>query len=339
MTLRKTAALVAATAVALLLAAAPAGAALPSNWDKGFNFTTWWHDTLATSASQDSMNMMVGTHANAIAIVATWYQQTATSTTMAPDGRTPDDSGVTTAIARAKARGLKVMVVPHVDSNDGVWRGQFAPTSASTWFANYQKMLLHYADLAQAAGAAQLSVGTEFKSLSGPAYAGNWKSLIAQVRKHFKGTLTYSANHDEYNNINWWSSLDIIGVSAYFPLAADTNDMTVADIVRNWQWYYIPALQQISQTYGRPVEFTELGYPSTTGALYRPNQVGTIYNDVQQNAGYEAFFEAFQSLSWFRGAYMWNWDGGWTGSGGIGDLSHLVQNKPAQTTITTWFAG
>jgi hypothetical protein len=340
MALRRTvAALLAAASILVLLPAAQAGASVPSNWDKGFNFTTWWNDTLGTQASAASMDQMTTTHANSIAIVVTWYQAGATSTTMAPDSRTPSDAAITTAISRARSRGLKVMLVPHVDSNDGVWRGSLTPTSASTWFANYTKMLVHYADLARTNKVAQLSVGTEFKSLSGSTYSSSWKSLIASVRQHFSGSLTYAANWDEYKSVNWWGSLNVIGVDGYFPLTLDPyTPMTADQIAAAWNQYYMADLQAVTKTYGRPLEFTEVGYTSTASNVFKPFQVLGAYDADAQVRAFNGLFQAFKSQAWFRGMYIWNWDGGWTGSGGSSDTSWLVQNKPAQSTITNWFS-
>jgi len=51
--------------------------------------------------------------------------------------------------------------MPIVDSPGG-WRGAFAPTVPSTWFANYQKMINRYADFARNNKADALSIGVEF---------------------------------------------------------------------------------------------------------------------------------------------------------------------------------
>ena len=45
-----------------------------------------------------------------------------------------------------------------------------------------------------------------------------WRKLIARVRQHYRGPLTYAANFDQYNTVGFWDALDVVGVNAYFPL-------------------------------------------------------------------------------------------------------------------------
>jgi len=45
-----------------------------------------------------------------------------------------------------------------------------------------------------------------------------WSKLIGRVREVFSGPLTYAANFDQYQDVGFWSELDLIGINAYFPL-------------------------------------------------------------------------------------------------------------------------
>ena len=45
-----------------------------------------------------------------------------------------------------------------------------------------------------------------------------WRRLASSVRQVFPGLLTYGANFDEFFDVSWWSSVDLLGINAYFPL-------------------------------------------------------------------------------------------------------------------------
>jgi hypothetical protein len=112
--------------VAAVAAPAPASAVgLPQGWTKGFNYTAWWQDGYSTTAAQASLDALATTGANEIALFPTWYMASATSSTVAADpARTPTDASLAIAVARAKAKGLKVMLRPSVDPLDGSSTGR-----------------------------------------------------------------------------------------------------------------------------------------------------------------------------------------------------------------------
>ena len=51
-------------------------------------------------------------------------------------------------------------------------------------------------------------IGTELEKFieHRPAY---WRELIAEVRKVYKGKLTYAANWDEYKRVPFWDALGL----------------------------------------------------------------------------------------------------------------------------------
>ena len=324
--MRRTAIILAGTILAFAAAAAPASA-LPSTWAKGFNYTAWWYDTYATSSAGTSLTNLKATGANSVAIIATWYQNDANSTTIAPDPqRSPTDASVRTAIARAKALGLKVMLRPMVDSQNGSFRGAFTPSSVSAWFTSYRAMISHYASLAAAEGVDSMQVGVEYKSLSGN--EAEWRSVVAAVRARYAGELTYAANWDEYQNVRWWDAVDTIGIDAYFPLASAT--------AAAWDTW-IAQIATVQARFAKPVVFTEIGYTSTLNNLSTPWAIGGTYDGPSQQVAYDAMFRAFETKSWFRGMYVWNWSTNPL-AGGVGHTGHTPQNKPGQATMTAWYS-
>ncbi len=300
------------------------------------------------------------TGANYTAIVVTQYEQTYTANTIAPettttpgydstkDSLSPTDDAVVAAIKNAQAQGLTVFLKPQVDSLDGVFRGSFAPTNPTAWFASYQTFILHYAQLASANNVGGLVIGTELASLSKSTYAANWDNIIAQIRASYPNlTLAYGANAtsatDEFTTVSFWDKVDIIGVDGYFPLT-NHADPTVAELVAAWTdsksgFNIVAALKALQSKYNKPLIFTELGYVSAAGtneAPYASAASGAAYDPTEQENCYEAFFEVFsQQSSWMKGVFWWAWN---VSPPGSNDRGYTPQNKPAATTtLPKWF--
>ena len=315
---------------------------------------------LQTPAGPQGAAAMRATGANYGSVVVTQYEQTYTANTIAPetastagynsssDPLSPTDAAVVAAIQNLQAQGLTVFLKPQVDSLDGTYRGDFAPTNPSAWFASYQTFILHYAQLASENGVGGLVIGTELASLTGPGYQTDWDNIIAQIRAAYPSlTLAYGANAtsatDEFTTVSFWDKVDIIGVDGYFPLT-DHADPTVAELVAAWTsnkngLNIVAALKTLQSTYNKPLIFTELGYVSATGtneAPYSSAAAGAAYDPTEQANCYEAFFEVFsQQSSWMKGVFWWAWT---VSPPGMMDIGYTPQNKPASTIVLPeWF--
>ena len=308
-----------------------------------------------TPAGPQGAAAIRATGANYGSVVATQYVQTSTSNTIAPetastpgydsstDPLSPTDAAVTAAIQNLQAQGLTVFLKPQVDSLDGTFRGNLAPTDPAAWFASYQTFILHYAQLASENGVGGLLIGTELASLTGSAYKTDWDNIIAQIRTLYPSLmLIYGANAtsatDEFTTVSFWDKVDIIGVDGYFPLT-DQADPTVAQLVAAWTsnkngLNIVAALRAVQSTYNKPLIFTELGYVSATGtneAPYSSAAAGAAYDPTEQANCYEAFFEVFsQQTSWMKGVFWWAWT---VSPPGAMDVGYTPQNKPAGTTV------
>jgi len=353
------------TALALLLIAAfiparttRAQAASSLGWDyKGFTIATYSQDELGSSNTAATLQQLARTGANAVTFAVSWYTDNVYSANIYRTSNTASDASLITAIQEARALGLKVMIKPHVDSLDGQWRAHIHPCSvtyaepcpaandlAGTWFANYTTIMNHYADIAQQQGASALCVGAELIDLStNPAYTGQWRSLIAGIRAHFGGKLTYSANWGsgdfatEYTRIPFWDALDYIGISAYFPLA-NTNTPTVAGMKSSWVNIIMPQISAVQQQWGKPVMFTEIGYRSADGTAQAPFDSWDAWPlDAQEQADcYEATFESWAAVPWFAGVNFWFWSTNPNTS--ATDTDYTVQNKLAANMVTSWYS-
>jgi hypothetical protein len=325
-------------ALVLSVAALAVPAIANAEWQRGVNFTTYGAWTYSGAGSDSSLQRAAADGNNSVEIIPTWFQQDATSTTIAPNGSTTTDASVLHAMQTAHALGMRVVLKPHDHTVTGTWVGTLAPSDVNAWFASYQNFIYHYADLAQQGGASQLVVGTELKSLSGSAYTSRWQQIIAGIRQRFSGKLTYAANWNEYGQVKFWGSLDYIGVDAYFPLV-NTVGASVSDLVSAWTSRgYVDSLHNISTAYGRPVLFTEIGYRSVSDTAIHPNiwtSTGTIDLGAQATA-YEAAFETFAGRPWFAGMYWWNWPATLPSSGSNDDYPPVF--KPAESVMSSWNA-
>jgi hypothetical protein len=319
-------------------ASGPRTGVAAGSWARGFNFTNWTPDGYATPAAASSLAQLRATGADTVALIPTWYQARRDSTTIAPDrDKSPTDASLTVAVALAHANGLKVFLRPLVDATTPVSRTDFDPRSPAAWFASYERFIYHYASLAQRLGVDTFSVGAEFTSLDGPRYEAQWRLIIAGVRRRFHGPLTYSANtRAAWEHVRFWDALDAIGVDTYFPLAHGTP--STADLVGRWRASYLPPMAALAARYAKGVVLTELGYPSTTTALWTPWESRGRYSATAQQRGLDAALRAFTATRWFGGAMIWDWSTD-PRAGGAGRTNYTPQHKPAQATVERWFGG
>lgn len=239
--------------------------------------------------------------ANAVALVFLCQQHgTTLSCPNAPTRRE-----LRALVQSARSRGLRVMLKPHVETQEFSWRGEIRFDSESewrAWFENYTRVMLRYARL----DADAFCVGTELAATSHRAH--EWRTVIARVRARFHGALVYAAHFEEFEKIEWWDALDAIGVDAYFPLSITAAPIsTVDELVAAWQPYRT-RIQDLARATRKPILFTEVGYQSRTRSFETPWQRDpAVRDDRAQSFAYQAVFETFADARWWRGALWWDW--------------------------------
>lgn len=173
-------------------------------------------------------------------------------------------------IRQAHARGIRVILIPHLWVETGGWRGEIEPGSAAGWkkyHRSYRQFLMSWARAAAEFGADAMAIGVECVSWSGR-FSNVWSSIIADVRSVFSGPLTYSANWDEVDNVIFWDELDWIGVNAFYPLA-DHNNATYAEYVAGAR-AAIAGLTAAARVVGKPAILMEIGYTTRMDAAVEP---------------------------------------------------------------------
>jgi len=221
------------------------------------------------------------------------------------------DDGIAETTQLARKSNIKTLLKPHLWVRNS-WPGEIKMDDAENWeawFSNYQKFILHYAQLAEKNKIEILCIGTELTIAS--AHEERWRKLIQEIRKVYSGKLTYAANfNEEYQQVKFWDVLDFIGIQAYFPLS-QTNNPTTQEMANNWSMH-LQSVERVYKEYKKPVIFTEIGYKSTVDAAIEPwkwpqENKEAIPSDETQAKCYEAFFQTAWKKEWLAGAYFWKW--------------------------------
>ena len=216
--------------------------------------------------------------------------------------------GVLGLINLAKKKQLKVFLKPHVWYRKS-WIGDFTLEQEEdwkTWEKEYTAYILSFAKMAEEQQVDLFCVGTELKqvTLKRPLF---FRQLIKKVKQVYKGKITYAANWDNVEAVNFWGDLDYIGVDAYYVLS-DKKEPTVVELIKAWQPIK-QDLQKLSYSVNKPILFTEYGFEScdfNTKQTWGSNGVYGENQKAQVNA-YESLYKSFYNQDWFAGGFLWKW--------------------------------
>jgi hypothetical protein len=238
-------------------------------------------------------------------------------------------------VARARALGLRAMLKLHTwgpGFHEGKFPADIAMNGSDAWrafMANYRLYALRYARLAEDTGVDVFCIGTELAQASQAAVlAGDWRSLIEEVRSIYSGSLTYAAHSSEVEGVPFWDLLDYIGINGYYPIAG----LPAA----------LASLERLSVRWNRPVLFTEAGFASSSHALTEPWRAGpnkaspaSVRLDLQAEGFRRLLIELWHS-DFVWGVYIWKWhpNPDW---GGPTNADHTPQGKPAIDVIRNFY--
>jgi hypothetical protein len=276
-------------------------------------------------------------HATDIELTIEWSMKDVSSVdVMPPRDRADRDAMLDLVIDAAHERKLRVFLLPIVrleQRSMSEWRGTIRPRDPPTWWRSYRSFILHYADLAAKKSVDLFSVGSELISMESD--VESWKALIAETRKHFLGVLTYSANWDHFTELGFWSSLDVVGISAYPPLLPDESTLPDAASLDDGWHPFVDDLRRFAAARNLHYLFTEIGYPSHTEGALRPwDERPRGEPDLQlQLACYRSMFKMFARDDRLDGIFLWNY----FGQGGPIDRGYTPRGKPAADVIRYWF--
>lgn len=292
-----------------------------------------------SAATEETLDEMVRLGATWVSVTPFGRIWDLKSTTIDPVFEAPyrqNAEGITKLVEMAHARGLRVLLIPHLWVETGGWRAHIDPGTEEGWttyIANYTDFVLRWAKVAEAAHVDAVSIGVECLSWSTQRGA-DWSRLIRRVRDNFSGLLTYSANWDEAEHVIFWDQLDFIGINAFYPLAHDNNpdlESYVKQTIAVENFYSLghelkPAsaiyrmnAQQIAHwlrswvsVLDMPLVFVEIGYTSRAHSAIEPwkwpdHMVDVKIDEAEQARGLQALFDAFLPHPWFSGFFLWRY--------------------------------
>jgi hypothetical protein len=293
-------------------------------FQKGVNYTAEAPYNYDSAGARRMLEALPQYGINAIALMPYgWSARGKPEVRLQGEGGWESDEGMAQLARVAHARGMKVMLKP------AIWEAynlEFQSAQDRTqWFDQYRTFLDHYARLAKQIHADLLCVGGEFVHLT--PYDAEWRKLIARAHELYPGPLVYAANHgNEFETITFWDALDYIGLQEYYSLP---DDLATDALVQK--------VEGVQQKFGKPVIFTEVGFPSLEGANHQPwddNGRKTVSLTAQASCT-EAILRGFYTKPWFQGMYWWRLET--NGSGGPDDASHSLWNKPALDVVKQWY--
>ena len=240
------------------------------------------------------------------------------------------------------------------------------------FWATYTQQAVHFARIAEAEGVRLYSLGTETDRLFRTRSGGYWpndfgqelRAMVDRVRAVYRGLLTYDMHYTALTSAHFgpgsahlWDDLDldIVGLSAYFPLTAarPTTVLSVARLEasyeRIFQTYLMPLADRNPE---RPVLFLEYGASDALEAPHTPTGSPAhfqpfVFSDANGNGlddGRETQAHMYQALlntmaqhpGVLKGVFFWdNWitsDALWADYWAVRRTTAL-RDKPAEAVV------
>lgn len=334
---------------------------------KGFN-TTFFNRLEVTDADvKQSFQGIDAVGGDSVAIVSTHFMTNRTANVVKDNNFTMTDADLVAAIRDAKAQGLKVLLKPHIDLDDGSFRGRINPQNEAVFFGkqadgsyadgSYGELITRYAAIAQAEGADSMLIGVELVDMAkNRANLPFWTQLIDDVRAIYTGELSYASIVGEELFVRFWDQLDYIALDIYPPLT-DAAAPSVGELVDGWTeqpttergleaYFNLPVtdlLAGMAAQYGKKIVITETGFRSVDGSAARPFDFALDgFADLQEQMdAYEAFFTAMQdeAAPWLDGVFLWEWPNELPPSDGtiVDPKGYIPNNKPVLDLIEDFF--
>jgi hypothetical protein len=215
------------------------------------------------------------------------------------------------AVAMAHARGLRVMIVPHLWVESGGWHGEIDPKSDAgwaRWAASYTSFVTAWARVAEVARADMFSAGVELRTWVTTTHGPSFTRLLREVRRVYHGLVTYSANWDDADQAVVLGDVDVIGINGFYPLAdaAGAPEASMVDRARAIR----DKVHALADAWGKPVLFTEIGYTTRTDPALKPWLWPDAMSDVKvdeaaQATAYRALIEPMLDEPNFAGFFVW----------------------------------
>lgn len=163
----------------------------------------------------------------------------------------------------AKKQGLRVVLkmVPSNYKDDEPLRNIVPVTAVLDSLNSYYKAM---AARAETYHVDAMHVGHFSSQIDGSTYAGQWQSIVGNVRSVFSGKLIYASCSNCTNNVIW-NLVDIVSVN-FYPSSTPACSALVTQIVPAYQTA-VNSVKTLSQLYKKPIWLDEMDF-ETVGCNY-----------------------------------------------------------------------
>lgn len=254
-------------------------------------------------ARESLKTMKENTGANFVILAPNGVQETAQSEEICYTSEaTMTDDELKHTIVYAQQLGLRVALKPTANCKNGTWRAHInffdedvpCEPKWGNWFQSYMDFQKHYAKIAQEMGCEMHIAGCEM--VMAERREQEWRQVIAEIRRDFKGLVSYNTDKYQEHNVKWWDCVDVISSSGYYPI----ND---------WE-KQLDLIEAVVKNFQKPFFFAEAGCMSVAGSKDVPND-WTVRGDIDmegQADWFAAAFEACEKRDWVGGFAMWSWN-------------------------------
>lgn len=295
-----------------------------------------------------------------------------------------NDDEVRHAIKLARDNNLKVILKPVVNCDDQTWRAWikfYRPVTAeekaagttgeldpwgddpviregevkdlaawARWWNHYQNFLIHYAEIAKEQNVEIFCLGCEMSSTE--EFVDEWRQAIGEVRAIYDGQLVYDINHGREMTLPWWDTVDIIGVSGYYPVPPPEGVAMEEAIKQTTSEAEIAAelvkvrdqLALVSAKWHKPVMMIETGVTNVRGCARYPWShpdalPDSPLDDSEQANYYRAFLKTFETAPWFMGYSWWDWPARlYPHEEAAENRGFCIYGKEAENVLKEWYA-
>lgn len=311
---------------------------------KGFNFAHEGYQIyngFGSKLAAQSIGKMNQIGSNVLAIVPYSFMNDAFTPSEIPivrESGAENDESVLYAHFAAKQIGMLTMVKPQIWVRGG-WPGDIEMKTEEDWqlfFDNYYQWILHYAVLAEMYHFDFLCLGVELAKVT-QSHPEEWKAIAVKIKQLFSGKLTYAANWGpEFENSKIWEPFDYIGIDCYYPLS-DKDQPTRSEMVQKFE-EILGKIEGVSQKYGKPVVFTEIGFRSVDTPWKNPHEDAQSrpYNETAQDLCYDIVLNCIEGKKWIQGILWWKWPS-YLDYTKRDPFCFTPSGKKAELTVQNWF--
>lgn len=279
------------------------------------------------------LTMKENTNANFVILTPNGLQDTPQSEEICYTSEaTMTDDELKRMIDYAQSIGLRVALKPTANCKNGTWRAHInffdedVPCEPKwrNWFASYMAFQNHYAKIAQETGCEMHIAGCEM--VMSERRDAEWRQTIAEIRRDFKGLVSYNTDKYREHNVKWWDCVDVISSSGYYP-------------VDNWE-EQLDRIEAVVSHFQKPFFFAEAGCMSVFGSKHVPND-WTVRGNIDmegQAEWYQAMFDSCEKRDWVSGYALWSWtDRLYSSNQAAQHGDYEIFAKPAEQVIRNYY--